>query len=104
MAEAGKKISAYPILSAPSANTKLVVEHNGNTYSISIINVFANVTGNVSVSNTSTFSVNNFIIRRGDTPANSTPTVSQGTIWFDADYLYVATANNTLKRVALTAF
>lgn len=38
------------------------------------------------------------------TPANSTPTIKQGTIFFDSSYLYVATANNTLKRVALGSF
>lgn len=39
-----------------------------------------------------------------NTPANSTPIVTKGTIFFDANFLYVATADNTLKRVTLTSF
>lgn len=38
------------------------------------------------------------------TPANSVITSTKGVMFFDTSYLYVATANNTLKRVALSAF
>lgn len=40
----------------------------------------------------------------GATPANSTITVTKGKLWIDSSYLYVATANNTVKRVALSSF
>lgn len=104
MAAAGSKIKDYPVLTAPTSNTKLVVSHNGNTYQMNICSMFANNTGNVSFSNSSTLSANSFLVRRDDTPANSTITVTKGAIWSDGTYLYVATADNTLKRIALTAF
>jgi hypothetical protein len=47
---------------------------------------------------------NTLIMSNRSTPANSTITVAQGTIFFDADYIYVAVANNTLKRAPLTGF
>jgi hypothetical protein len=38
------------------------------------------------------------------TPANSSSNAEQGTFWFDSSYIYVATANNVIKRVALSSF
>jgi hypothetical protein len=39
------------------------------------------------------------------TPANSTSAVvTQGTAWTDGTYFYLATANNSVKRVLLSAF
>lgn len=38
------------------------------------------------------------------TPANSTITVKEGKIWYDTSYLYIAVANNTVKRIALDSF
>jgi len=38
------------------------------------------------------------------TPANSTTSCTQGQFWFDANYIYFAVANNTIKRIALTSF
>lgn len=63
---------------------------------------------------TATISVNNFILtlagqipaRHTAGPANSTTFtgISQGIILFDDNYIYVATANNFLKRVAISSF
>lgn len=103
MTVSGKKISQYPSLTTPSANTRLVVSHNGVTYNVTTPALLSN-TGPITLSNTSSLSVNNFIIRRGDTPANSTIASTEGQIWFDDNYLYVAVANNQLKRVALVSF
>lgn len=109
MAESGKKISGYDTYAnSLPANTWLVVEinhatSNNKTYKIPVHNLFANVSANVTFSN-AVLSVNNFIVRRGDTPANSTITATEGTMWCDDNYLYVAVANNSLKRVALTSF
>lgn len=47
---------------------------------------------------------NTLIMSNKSTPANSTITITQGTMFFDADYLYVAVSNNSLKRVSLTGF
>lgn len=38
------------------------------------------------------------------TPANSSFTCKGGQLFADTDYLYVAVANNTLKRIALSSF
>jgi hypothetical protein len=38
------------------------------------------------------------------TPANSTITIAAGSLFVDADYLYVATSANVLKRIPLTSF
>jgi hypothetical protein len=104
MADIGKKISAYNVLTAPTSNTFLVVSHNGTTYRIGASNLFANNTADVSFSNTSTISINNVIIRKNTTPANSTITITEGSIWFDDDYIYCAIANNSLKRIPLESF
>lgn len=44
------------------------------------------------------------IITSNNTPANSTANVAAGTIWADSYYIYVAVANNNIKRTALTSF
>lgn len=38
------------------------------------------------------------------TPANSAITINQGRVFFDDNYLYVAVANNEIKRAALSSF
>ena len=38
------------------------------------------------------------------TPANSTITIEKGTLFYDTDYFYIATANNEIKRIALEVF
>jgi len=108
MANVGSKISGYPTMNVAASNSSwLVVEHSNGTsnvnYKIAITDLFANATSNVTFAN-NTLSVNNFILRRTDTPANSTITVTKGTMWFDDTYLYVATANNTIKRLTLSSF
>lgn len=46
---------------------------------------------------------NSFVIAI-QTPANSSFTSKAGQLFADADYLYIAVANNTLKRIAFTSF
>jgi hypothetical protein len=93
MAESGKKISAYPILTAPTSNTKLVVSHNGNTYSISVNNLFAN--------NANTVAIPNLVIPAGNTPANSTVLtgLTAGRVWHDGTYIYLASNSSFVVRL-----
>lgn len=50
-------------------------------------------------------SISSLPLASGNTPANSTAlTVPRGTVWTDGSYLYVATSDNVLKRVALSSF
>lgn len=44
------------------------------------------------------------VIQNTKTPANSSMTIAKGSIFFDTNYIYVAVANNTIKRVSLSAF
>lgn len=69
-----------------------------------VINGTFGVNGNTVLSGTVTANTDQLTITTSQTPANSTITVAQGTIMWDANYLYVATANNVLKRVALSTF
>lgn len=72
------------VVTNPTSNT-------AETKKISVANFLGNNSANVVISNKST-------------PANSTITIKQGTVLFDNDYLYIATANNVLKRVTLNSF
>ena len=55
--------------------------------------------------NTVTLNTLRAVLPIANTPANSSAlTVLGGTLLYDASYLYIATANNTVKRAALSAF
>jgi len=60
----------------------------------------------VSVSGVDTFEIDGqkCIISFPFTPASSSTTVNQGTITWDSSYLYIAVANNSWKRIALSSF
>ena len=94
MSDRAKKISELSALTAPAAVDLLVIVDDPTgtpiTKYVTVGNLLGNAAANVVIYNA--------------TPANSTITVKKGTLIFDSDYLYVATANNTLKRIALTAF
>lgn len=109
MADRSKKISELAVATSVAANDLMLIvdKHSSNTATTKAANVsvlFGNVSTNVTLSNTSVLSTNNMVLRDNSTPANSTITVAQGKIWADASYIYVATANNTVKRVALSSF
>jgi len=94
MSDRAKKITELSALTAPAADDLLVIVDDvaGTpiTKKVTVGNLLGNTSANVVIFNS--------------TPANSTITVKKGTILFDASYLYVAVANNTLKRVALSSF
>ena len=50
-----------------------------------------------------TITANTLIISGNSTPSN-TATATAGTILWDSDYIYDATANNSWKRVALSNY
>lgn len=109
MADRAKKISELAALTAPSNDDLLVIvdspANNAITKQVTVNNFLNNSQANVTVGNTFYLSANNFVIRRRATPASSTGTSDlQGSIWFDTNYIYVATANGTIKRAALSSF
>ena len=60
------------------------------TKKVTVANLLGNSAANVVIQNV--------------TPANGTITVTKGTIMFDSSFIYIATANNVIKKVALSAF
>ena len=94
MSDRAKKITELSALAAPAAADLLVIVDDvagtAITKKVTVGDLLGNSSANVVIYNS--------------TPANSTITVKKGTLMFDSDYLYIATANNTLKRVSLTAF
>lgn len=109
MADRAKKISELTALTAPSTDDLLVIvdDPSGNsaTKKVTVGNFLNNAAANVTVSNTHYLSANNLVIRRRTTPVSSSGTADlQGSIWFDTNYIYVAVANGTIKRAALSTF
>jgi hypothetical protein len=94
MSDRSKKITELTALASPSADDRMVIVDDPSgtpiTKYVTVGNLFGNSAANVVIYNS--------------TPANSTITVKKGTLMFDTSYLYVATANNTLKRIALSSF
>lgn len=76
----------------------------GNTYVISTTTVseaFSKVPDETIVS------VDQLVIRQSsapDIPETSATAATPGTIWWDSDYVYIAVANNQVKRAALETF
>lgn len=109
MADRAKKISELVALTAPSNDDLLVIvddpSGNATTKQVTVSNFLNNAAANVTVGDTYYLSANNFVIRRRTTPVASSGTSDlQGSIWFDTNYIYVATANGTIKRAALSSF
>ncbi|MCK5615898.1 hypothetical protein KAR91_79270 [Candidatus Pacearchaeota archaeon] len=94
---ADKKISELVANTAVAANDVLViVKDSGGTN--------AKITASDFFTVTIPLQANNLILTDLSTPANSTQTAVQGNFFFDDDFLYIATATNVLKRVALSSF
>jgi len=71
---------------------------------ISVKNVFKKVPANTLINGTFEANTNSIRVSTSSTPASNTETATHGTIKWDSDYLYVAVANNSWKRVALSIF
>jgi hypothetical protein len=110
MVDRAKKISELQALTSPAGEDLLVIvdspSSNATTKYVTLQNLLANNNANVTVSNSAVLSANTLVIRKKQTPLSSTGElgITEGTFWYDANYLYIATANNTLKRVALSTF
>lgn len=94
MTDRSKKISELGALATPAGEDLLVIVDDPSgtpvTKRVTVANLLGNSAANVVIQNV--------------TPANGTITVKKGTIMFDTDYIYIATANNVVKKVALSAF
>ena len=94
MADKALKISELNAITAPSGDDILVIVDDPTgtpvTKKVTVANLLGNSSANVVIQNV--------------TPANGTITVTKGTIMFDSSFIYIATANNVIKKVALSAF
>jgi hypothetical protein len=108
MADRARKISALPTRTQVAANDIVAIVANTsntpNTYGVRISDLWGNCAANLTVSNTAILTVTNIRILKNSTPANSTITCVQGDTWSDGNFIYVAVANNTLKRATLSTF
>ncbi len=94
MTDNAKKTSELPTTNNAVANDRIVIlKDPAGTPSTRTIKV-SDLLGN---------SAANVVIQEA-TPANSTITIKKGTMLFDSNYLYIAVANNSLKRVSLNSF
>ena len=98
------KISEFSAANGISGNSLIVfvdsteTSANNKTKSITINNLLGNNSSNT------VSALQNLRIVNQTTPANSTSNALVGTMWFDTNYIYVAVANNTIKRVSLGSF
>lgn len=105
-------ISALPELLAPTADDVIAIQDDPSSPTGSIKKVLlgtllgslANTQSNNTFSDTSVVSMNNLIIRKKVTPANSTVAVAAGSIFYDDNYIYLAVSENNLRRVPLESF
>lgn len=114
MADRAKKISELTALTAVSSDDLLVVVDspaaNATTRKVTVGTFFGNSSANVTIKsgyflNANNAVVNNFTIGRKTTPIASSGTGdTQGMMWFDENYIYVAVANGTVKRASLSSF
>lgn len=101
MADRAKKISELDSLTAVAGEDLLVIVDSPSstpvTKKVSVNTLFT-------VANSVTVSANTLVVRNFQSPTSSSFACERGTILYDANYLYIAVANNTLKRVALSSF
>ena len=105
------KISELTAITSLTADDLLMVVNDPNgapsTNKITVGNLFGNVRVSATFANSAAFSnvtINNFVLNNKATPASNTDNAQMGKMWFDEDYIYVAVANNSIKRVALSNF
>lgn len=98
-----KQIDELVACTNPQATDLIVlVANSGSNTEQSSVNTFLNNTAaNMS---TNVMTATTLIATDNTTPLTSADTMTQGRIWYDDDYLYVAIGPNNIKRVALTSF
>lgn len=106
------KITELQSLNVATSDDLLVIVNNPGgtpaTRHITVGDMFSNVTMNVAfnsnISLNGNTTVGNIFITYDTTPPSSVASVTKGKLWFDDNFLYVAIANNNIKRVALSSF
>jgi len=116
---ADKKVTQLTSLTNSASEDLLLIidDPTGTPVSkqISLLNLFGNLTANVTttgVLSAANTTVNGVLTNTGDTiristtktPSSASDTGNTGQIAWDADYIYVCTATNTWKRVAISTW
>lgn len=102
----GKQISLNVLYGSMPCNTSISATFtvSGKTTLANTLAQKLTVTGPTALGQT-TFQSNGIVITTSLTPANSTvAAITTGKFFYDANYLYIKVANNTIKRVALSSF
>jgi len=102
----GKQLSLNVLFGNVTVNTSIsaTLTVAGKTTLANTLAQKLTVTG-PSVFGQTTVQSNGIVITTQLTPANSSvAAITTGKIFFDADYLYIKTANSVIKRVALSTF
>jgi hypothetical protein len=89
------------------ANTDIKISELPQTSTLANTDLFVVVKSPNSNPSTNTMTLNTLraVLPIANTPANSTAlTVLGGTLLYDSNNLYIATANNVVKRVSLVSF
>lgn len=108
MTDRSKAVQDITPVSAYSVGPDLIILQDvsaNQTTVITVANFFGNSQANIVVSHANLhIAASNFKNLKYTTPVTSSDTIEKGMFWFDADYMYVAVANNTIKRVGLNTF
>lgn len=105
---ATKKITEYAYVNNFSSSDVLLIVTNVATTPLTRIvtgsGFFGAVNTSITITGNNNIEANTIIVRRNETPSNSSITIKGGTIFFDNNYIYVAISNNEIKRASLSAF
>src|SRR5687768_2703116 len=99
MANSAVVAANIALMNSAVAGDLLIISRasNGQTRSITVQNLLGNSTFDLKAAN--------LVTTYSNTPANSSAlTIQAGQIFYDSDFLYIAVANNTVKRVAVSSF
>jgi kynureninase len=105
---ADSKVTGLSSLATPAGEDLLMIiddpSGSPSNRKITLGTLFGKIPANTVINGTLTANTNSIRIASARTPANSTITVAAGNVFWDADFLYVATGTNQVKRVALQSF
>jgi hypothetical protein len=104
-----KKIRVDDLLGYITANVSItgtLTVNNNATFngSNTIINGSNTVFNSNTTMKTLVITADKVVVRQSKTPSTNSDSVGQGSIFWDQNYLYVAIANTTIRRVALNTF
>jgi len=95
MTDNAKKITELQTTSSPKKGDYLVIVSNNTGSDVTMKVTLSTLLGNNDA---------NTVIQTYTPSSSTSTTVKKGTIFFDANYLYIATDTNTVKRVSLVSF